>query len=267
MKALASCLRPDGVVAIMLYAKYGRVGVETMQSVFRDLGLEQDEASLAIVKDVVRSLPQQHLLQPYLSIAPDLQYDAGLVDTFLHRRDRSYTVDDCLDLVASAGLAFQCWCQNECYYPESCIGLDTLLYATLAQLPEAKLWSVMERLSTQNACHYFIACRPDRPRQRYAIDFSIPAFLAYVPGLRHRVRLEADAILRDRWQVPLDPTQMALLREVDGERSIDDIIQRFQASGPQSMPPDLRDYAFNLFRSVWRLGFLWIGLESVAQRA
>jgi SAM-dependent methyltransferase len=91
MKALASCLRPDGVVAIMLYAKYGRVGVETMQSVFRDLGLEQDEASLAIVKDVVRSLPQQHLLQPYLSIAPDLQYDAGLVDTFLHRRDRSYT--------------------------------------------------------------------------------------------------------------------------------------------------------------------------------
>jgi hypothetical protein len=39
MKALAGCIRRDGFLAVMLYAKYGRIGVELLQSVFDDLGL------------------------------------------------------------------------------------------------------------------------------------------------------------------------------------------------------------------------------------
>ena len=50
MKALADVLRPDGVAAIMLYARYGRAGVELMQGIFRDLGLQQDEESLRMVR-------------------------------------------------------------------------------------------------------------------------------------------------------------------------------------------------------------------------
>ena len=37
----------------MLYAKYGRTGVELLQSVFRDLGLRQDDASLRMVKETI----------------------------------------------------------------------------------------------------------------------------------------------------------------------------------------------------------------------
>ncbi|MFM8704952.1 MAG: class I SAM-dependent methyltransferase, partial [Planctomycetia bacterium] len=103
MQALAKCLRPDGVAAIMLYARYGRIGVEIMQAIFREIGLEQDEASLFTVKEAIALLPADHPVRSYISFAPDLRFDAGLVDTFLHGRDRSYTVDDCLDLVASAG--------------------------------------------------------------------------------------------------------------------------------------------------------------------
>ncbi|MFM7247070.1 MAG: class I SAM-dependent methyltransferase, partial [Actinomycetota bacterium] len=84
MAALARCLRPDGVAAIMLYARYGRIGVEMLQGAFRDLGLEQDEPSLALVQEALAALPADHPLQPYLELAPDLAYDAGLVDTFLH---------------------------------------------------------------------------------------------------------------------------------------------------------------------------------------
>ena len=40
-----------------------------------------------------------------------------LVDTFLHGRARSYTVDDCIDLVTSAGLVFQGWFSKAPYYP------------------------------------------------------------------------------------------------------------------------------------------------------
>lgn len=33
----------------------------------------------------------------------ELKYYAAVVDTFLHGRDRSYDVDDCIDLATSAG--------------------------------------------------------------------------------------------------------------------------------------------------------------------
>ena len=117
MKALADCVRRDGAIAVMLYAKYGRIGVELLQSVFRDLGLRQDDASVRMVNETISVLPADHPVRSYFKIAPDLQYDAGLVDTFLHGRDRDYTVDDCLDLVTSAGLVFQGWLLNAPYYP------------------------------------------------------------------------------------------------------------------------------------------------------
>ena len=47
MNAVAGCLRADGAMGVMLYAKNGRIGIELLQSVFRDLGLGQNEASIA----------------------------------------------------------------------------------------------------------------------------------------------------------------------------------------------------------------------------
>ena len=57
IRALAKVLRVEGVAAIMLYARYGRLGVEMLQGVFRDLGLVQNESSLTVVKAAIASLP------------------------------------------------------------------------------------------------------------------------------------------------------------------------------------------------------------------
>ena len=69
MKALADCVRRDGAIAVMLYAQYGRIGVELLQSVFRDLGLRQDDASVRMVKETISLLPQDHPVRSYLKIA------------------------------------------------------------------------------------------------------------------------------------------------------------------------------------------------------
>jgi hypothetical protein len=45
----------------------------------------------------------------------------------------------------------------------------------------AEVWSLMERLQAVNKCHYFVACRPDRPKENYAIDFSAEEALDSVP--------------------------------------------------------------------------------------
>jgi SAM-dependent methyltransferase len=262
MKALASCLRPDGVVGLMLYAKYGRVGVEALQAVFRDFGLRQDDASVRVVKETLALLPAEHLIQPYFPIAADLQVDAGLVDTFLHGRDRSYSVEDCLELVGSAGLAFQGWMHNDCYYPEMFAPLNSGVYAKLNALPETTLWSAMERLQTQNACHCFLACRSDRPRSRYAIDFAAPEFVEYVPELRHLVSLEQDHIVSPRGRIPLNAVQAAALRDVDGRRTIAEINARLANADMFRKVDDRVGFARDLFRSLWRLGLLAFGIST-----
>ena len=262
MKALAACLRPDGVAAIMLYARYGRIGVEMMQGVFRELGLRQDEPSVLMVKDALATLAADHPIRSYLAVAPDLQFDAGLVDTFLHGRDRSYTVDDCLDLVASAGLVFQDLFLKSAYYPP--VDSTNAFHTSVAALPERQQWSIMERINIRNACHFFTACRADRPRAAYAIDFASSASLDYVPMLRYRCELSGSQILRPDWTMTLDPVQTALLQQMDGRRTIREIVVAATQRGelPLWSPAELDQLGTSLFQSLWQLDFLAMGLSS-----
>jgi len=259
-RALAACLRPDGVLALMLYARYGRIGVEMMQAVFRDLGLRQNDASVLMVKEAIALLANDHPLRGYLAVAPDLEFDAGLVDTFLHGRDRSYTVEDCLDLVSSAGLVFQEWFLKSSYYPPAVAG--NAFYAAVAALPEEKQWTVMERINARNGCHFFTACRPDRPPERYRIDFASAAAAGYVPAFRYRCRLDGAEIVRPDWRLRLDPVQLALVQQVDGRRPIREIVAAAAPSGvlPQRGPADLEDLGRSVFRSLWQRDFLTMGL-------
>lgn len=221
MRALAQCLRPDGVIAVMLYARYGRIGVEILEDLFRELGLKQDENSVAMVKDALAILPQGHPLGSYLSIAPDLAFDAGIVDTFLHGRERSYTVDDCLELVANAGLAFQDWFLMSPYEPNPAAG--NLFVSTVAELPDRQRWSVMERINTRNACHLFVACRPDRPTQRFRVDLTAPTAPHLVPEFRYRCSMAEDDLVIPGWRVTLDGTWASFARGIDGHRTIADL--------------------------------------------
>ena len=264
MSALAGCLRIDGVAAIMLYAHYGRIGVEMLQAAFKEMGLGQDDASVAVVKEVLASLPQDHPVQGYLTIAPDLQSDAGLVDTFLHGRERSYTVNQCRELVASAGLVFNGWFLKAPYYPP--VSPSNAFEASVAALPAEQQWSVMERINARNGCHFFTACRADRPEQSYRIDFAAERFLDYVPSLRYRCELSGDQISRHDWSAPLDQTQLALLRSVDGRRTIREILAEpaSREALAQIDAADEENYARALFQSLWQLDFLAAGLRPSA---
>jgi SAM-dependent methyltransferase len=267
MKALAGCLRRDGAIGVMLYAKYGRLGVELLESVFRDLELRQDDASVRIVKETISELPPEHPVQSYMKTAPDLQSDAGLVDTFLHGRERSYTVDDCIDLVTSAGLVFQAWLNKAPYYlHDSAPGQE--VSAAVNALPEAKLWSVMERLQTLNACHMFIACRPDRPKEHYTIDFSTGDCLDYVPLMRLHCGISGAEIFRPSWRMGLNAAQLPFVQFVDGRRTIREIAACVAQSGvsPRASVADLEEFGRKLFQSLWRLDFLAMALNADSHR-
>ena len=59
-------------------------------------------------------------------------------------------------------------------------------------LPENDIWSVMERIQTLNGCHFFTACRPERLKSSYEVDFSAPEALDYVPLMRMRCGVDGD---------------------------------------------------------------------------
>jgi SAM-dependent methyltransferase len=262
MNAVASCLRPDGAMAIMLYAKYGRAGLELLQQFFRDLGLGQNESSIATVRETLSLLSADHLVQPYLKMAGDLRSDAVLVDTFLHGRERSYTVDDCVNLVTTAGLVFQGWFNKAPYYPHDVFTRPNNVYPAINALPEPALWSAVERINTQNACHFFLACRPERPKESYAIDFSTQACLDYVPLMRMRCGLSGNEIYRSNWRTTLNSAQLPFLQQVDGQHTIREIAASVhgEASSRGSVA-DVEKFARKLFQALWRLDFLAMALN------
>lgn len=266
LKALAACLRPDGVMALMLYAKYGRIGVELLESVFRDLGLSQDDASVQLVKDTLSSLTADHPIQSYLKIAYDLRDDGALVDTFLHHRARSYTVDECLDFVASAGLVFQGWYHKTPYYPNSLFAPPSGFQPAVNALPENKIWSVMERLQTLNGCHFFMACRPERPTATYAIDFSTAASLDYVPVLRLRCGISGNEAVWPRARIPLNPAQLAFAQKVDGHRTIREIARQVaQQDEPNRVSAaDAERFGHKFFEALWRNDFVAMAMTADA---
>jgi SAM-dependent methyltransferase len=267
MNAVASCLRPDGAMGIMLYAKYGRAGLELLQQFFRDLGLGQNEASIAQVRETLSLLSPDHLVQPYLKMGGNFQSDAVLVDTFLHGRERSYTVDDCIDLVTTAGLVFQGWFNKAPYYPHDLFARPNTLYPAINALPEPALWSAVERLNTVNACHFFLACRPERPKESYAIDFSTQDYLDYVPLMRMRCGLSGSEIFRSDWRATLNSAQLPFVQEVDGHRTIREIAASVhgEASSRGSLA-DVEKFARKLFQALWRLDFLAMALNPDSSR-
>lgn len=261
MSTLAQCLRAEGVLAVMLYATYGRIGVQMMQSVFAELGLGQDQDSVNIVAAAISSLGPAHPVQSYLDIAPDLSDDAGLVDTFLHKRERTYTIDECRNLVEASGLAFQDLFLRAPYYAPRETGNP--FFEAIAALPREQQWSIMERVNPRNACHYFLACRPERPRERFEIDFARHDALAFVPSLRKGCRVEGETLHRSGWQMPLIRPHAALIHRVDGQSSIAEIIEHVAGSGDPALLDvgDAERVARGYFLRLWQLDVIALGIH------
>jgi len=252
MNALAAVLRTDGVAAIMLYARYGRIGVEMMQVVFHEMGLRQEADSLQLVRSGLNWLDASHSARTYMAIAPDLGYDAGLVDTFLHGRDVSFTVRDCLDLVERSGLVFQDWFQKTALHPPTLVEPDNEFLAAVSTLPERQMWSVMEPLRNLNACHLFTACRPERNTKNYRIDFSAPQAADYVPMWRLRAGIDGPHAVRPGWAIALEHRHRELALQIDGERSIGEIAR--------CCAQPVAD-AVEFFKQLWRMDFIAIDLS------
>lgn len=254
LRALASALAPRGAIYAMVYASARRAGVYLLQDMFRRLGVGQDDSGIAFVRKVLNDLPAHHYARWFLP-GPGVQIeDAELVDIFLHVQDRAYSVQEVLDLVSGAGLAFQGWSDNGLYTRDAHIDPSSELWSRLDAAAEQDEWSIVDDFTLHNMRHSFVARRPsDNPPWR--IGFEGADWLKYRPVSHPSLTpLGGGKFQRGQFQFTLPPQEQILLQASDGQTSI------AAMAGKLTEPPGLaerREMARTFFRRMWRLGHLF----------
>ena len=261
LSGLAAALNPDhGVIALMLYAKYGRAPVYGMQELFGLLNLQQTQNDVGVVRETLNLLPADHPLRQTLKLdAFGVGSDAGLVDMFLHRRDRAYSVSDCLKLVNQAGLVFQGWDNNLFYHPDAFFPKGTQLRHRLDLLDETQLWQAMELLLGRISSHWFFVTGAQRKPETYRIPWDSPQLADWIPLRAAKLATRQGpsgaqyAMAGDnRPAIPISTEQAAILSQMDGRKTAGHCVA---AAGLSNDARTLPGFANELLRLMFRTGY------------
>ncbi|MEO6339624.1 MAG: class I SAM-dependent methyltransferase, partial [Caulobacteraceae bacterium] len=186
LSVLASLLKPDGVIGMMVYGQHARTGVYMLQDVFRRVGLEQVEGDIALVRKTVDHLQETHPGRIFYAEHYDMNFDGGVVDAFLNVQDRAYTVPQLFDFIERAGLKFQAWQDNGDFCFDRHFRPDHPLRSRVLALPLIDRCAVLEALTQKMDRHSVYCCLPTK-----SVPAPIDDLLSSVPILRPGVAAEA----------------------------------------------------------------------------
>ena len=248
LQALLSVLAPGGGLGLMVYAPHGRTGVYELQDALRLLAPESEPpaARLDTARRVMRHLPESAWLRRNTLFADHLTGgDAGLYDLLLNPRDRAYDVPALHRLLAEAGLHVTAWMEPLRYDPAVYLP-DAKLRARAAALPPVERAALAEALCGNMSTHVVYAVRAaDAPILHDATRPDAIAVMREMGGGELAKHIRPDGVLPflfDGLRVPvaLPPLAAAILRLVDGTRTVGDI--RTELAG--RVAPDAFDRAW-----------------------
>jgi SAM-dependent methyltransferase len=239
LRALLSVLAPGGGMGLMLYAPHGRTGIYMIQDGLRLLAPpDQDPAGrLDIARRVMKHLPETAWLRSNRSVTDHVGGgDAGLYDLLLNPRDRAYTVPALHELLAGVGLTITCWVEPIRYDPNALLP-DPRLRARIGALSPLQQAALAEALAGNIAAHIVYCTRSSEPPQR-ADPFhqdAVPIFRE-VTGEDLAKSIQANDTMFFgldglRVPVPVPPMAAAILRQIDGNRSVGEIAAQLAAKG------------------------------------
>ena len=253
LRALLSVLAPGGGLGLMLYAPHGRTGVYMLQEALRLLAPadEAPAARLDVAKRVMRHLPETAWLRRNGFLDDHVNGgDAGLYDLLLNPRDRAFTVRELHALLAGEGMEVTCWVEPARYDPIPLLP-DPRLRARVEALDPIDRAALAETLAGNVSAHIVYCVRRDERVER-----ADPMARDAVPVLRELSGSElAGGIAPDgtitfvvdglRLPIALPPLAPAILRLVDGRRSVGDIAAELAQRGTGA----------EAFERAWRATF------------
>lgn len=196
LSILASLLKDDGAMGIMIYAKYGRTSVYQMQDTLRIINRDEPNLQTRVdnAKKILNHLPSTNwfLYSPDEMIS-EIKTDAGIYDLLLHSQDRSYSIPELYEYLEKQGLTllhllpdYQAF-GDRLYDPVFYIN-DPVLEAKVKALPIRDQQALAELLHGKIIKHTFYTAKTPRTAPAYG-DLDL------IPHLAIDMELQRDNIL------------------------------------------------------------------------
>jgi SAM-dependent methyltransferase len=162
---LARVLAPQGVIALMVYGRYGRQPLERLVEAL-DLARGHDEPigqRLAFARALVQALGESPATRPPWNDATTIS-DIEFVDRYLHVQFVNQSVEELFGLLSDARLRHLRWLEPRDWSVRELLGASELVEG-LERLPELVQYQVVERLADRMnlelvACHRDASSRP-----------------------------------------------------------------------------------------------------------
>jgi hypothetical protein len=182
-KVLKDVLVPLGGIGLMLYGPFGRAGIYPIQEIMRRLREDTQIEKLPLPRRVLDVLPSTNLLWHHERFREGMRavnYDAELIDLFLHPVDRPFTVPELGALCVGAGLRIVRFLPTAKYEPSLIWEMKRYKAVPQERIDRAALAGL---LAGNIHMHTFFAVREDNPDET-EIDISIPDLPGFVPIVR-----------------------------------------------------------------------------------
>lgn len=269
LHALARVLADDGGMGLMLYGELGRTGVYPLQDAVRRLaGADDLPARVQLLKRLLKQLPQTNWLKRNPFLGDHLTGgDAGLVDLFLHPRDRAYRVPEIQALASGAGLAVTAFVEPARYDPAAYVS-DAELLKRFHMLPAIEHWAVAEALAGNMRKHVFYVVKAGNAER--AVASPAPNAIPHLHELDAETfvktvapqRAVAATIDGMPFRFPLPPMAAAIVARMDGAHSLEDIRADLAAVNPGLAWPEFERQFGPLYRALNGLGKLFLSIPA-----
>jgi 2-polyprenyl-3-methyl-5-hydroxy-6-metoxy-1,4-benzoquinol methylase len=244
LDVLNGCLKDDGVLQIMVYARYGRAPVYQMQALMRRYNAGADpgdiDGQLAACKEMMAALKGRGWFEALLKEFLDVKNmgDVGVFDLFLHSKDRAYSIPELYDFIEASGLVLHHLVPSPHRLSPTTLPASPVKTRLLA-LDRREQQAIIELMNGKVKMHVCYATRRPRALPSPSDEGMIASYTTAVSGIADEVgKALADPALAEvritakngAVTIPLGGENRALLAEIDGERTIGDILTRAAAA-------------------------------------
>lgn len=249
LSALTSVLKDDGVIEIMLYAKYGREAIYQIQSLMKLLNKNELNMHKKVqnCKTVLTKLPPTNGFNAIRNLFTELKYydDVGIYDLLLHSNDIAFSVPEVYQFVERQKLKLSHFFfepifnhGNNIYKLESYL-TDTKLLPIIQSLSEQEKQTAAELINGRIFKHVFYTSKNIVPPPTTKEITNIPSLSlilnrpsAAIPGVLKQCNVGQEIIMNAHNMevrfVKTTNTEL-IFKYLDGNNTIGDIFRKIRA--------------------------------------
>ena len=97
-------LTDDGVIYLMVYGDQQTEGIKGLKNIFKKLEFEQNSSSIKSIKLLIEKLKKDHPATIFSKYFKDINEDTGIIDTFLHPKEKFYSIKELIFLLGENNL-------------------------------------------------------------------------------------------------------------------------------------------------------------------